>query len=79
MFLFVVLVAESLSGKPIMPIVPIVQPDESLATRPPAVTKLTMEPSPPAQAELEPYTWPITAPLPRQSSDPLLNLQSKLK
>ena len=42
LFLFVVLVAESLSGKPIMPIV---QPDESLATRPPAVTKLTMEQS----------------------------------
>jgi len=59
-FLFVVLVAEFLSGKPIVPIVPIVQPDESLATRPPAVTKLTMEHSPPAQAELEPYMLPIT-------------------
>ena len=57
LFLFVVLVAEFLSGKPI---VPIVQPDESLATRPPAVTKLTMEHSPPAQAELEPYMLPIT-------------------
>ncbi|CAL1153155.1 unnamed protein product [Cladocopium goreaui] len=43
--------APALPGKPIVPIVPIVQPDESLATRPPAVTKLTMEHSPPAQAE----------------------------
>ena len=66
LLVFVVLPA-FLSGKPIVP-VPIVQPDESLATRP-AVTKMTMEHSP--QAELEPYRRLQVAHCPTsQSSDP---------
>lgn len=59
--------APALPGKPIVP-VPIVQPDESLATRP-AVTKMTMEHSPQAESPSQARSGIVTDRAPALESE----------